>query len=140
MLLDSSQLPLFLDHSMQLSRSHILQHHIPQPVRGIRHGEQIGKLTFRLGSTAYRDQLTRWALTDASLRRVNQISQFFGQLDVPELRLVRGHLHRDRQELSIIASDVRFDERLELVRASHRKRYDCGYGYKLVDATEYCAS
>ena len=58
-------------------------------------------------------------LSDTSLRRIDHVAQLFRQLTVAELGLVGGNLHRDGKEVPIVATDVRLDEGLDLLGASH---------------------
>jgi hypothetical protein len=106
---------------LKLARSDFVEHHVTEPVRRVRDGEQAGQFAARLGGAADGDQLAGRVLAHTGPGSVDHLAQFLGQLTVPQLRLVRSYLHRDGQELSIIATDVRLDECLELVGAGHEE-------------------
>ena len=112
---EPGELALFLDHALELSGSDFVQHHVPKPVGRMRHRQQVGQFAARLRCAADGDQLPRRVLADPGLGRVDHVAKLLSQLAVAELRFMSGHLHSDRQELTIIATDVRLDERLELV-------------------------
>ena len=55
----------------------------------------------------------------AVLGFVYQSAQLHGQPAMPELGLMRRHLHGDRQEPLVVAPDVRLQKRLDLLSGGH---------------------
>ena len=128
MLSNASQHALLFDDALQLAGRPLIEHHIAKPIRRVGDTQQVRKLTSRFGCTTNGHQLTCSVLPESRLARVDHVAQLFRQLAVAQFSFMRSHLHRDRIKMSVVATDVRFDERLELFRTGHDAiNFNCWY-------------
>ena len=110
---DPSGVALFTNDASNLGGERFFQNHLHQTGFRVGSFEQVRELAPRASDR------NRRARDPPALRLVDHGSQLFGELAVPQPRLVCRDLHGDGEEAVVVAVEVRPEERLDVLSAGH---------------------